>query len=103
MVFYSKANLSIKSRCFTEQTLPPEAHNAIRLMVTNDEVDTFNTARLNLRRTPDDIDFAAVDKLMAESRLTATQKAQAERSLALLKTKDTQGLPKLLPLVEGIR
>ena len=91
------------SRCFTEESLPQEAHHFIRLMPYNKQVDAYNLtrARTIALTSPMTITYLAVDKFIGH--VSERQKRQATNEIEKLNKKDTQNLITSLELVVGLR
>ena len=93
-----------KSRLFTEENLPEEAKNTVRLAWTNDEVEKYNMKRvqqISASMTEEDrIISKAVDIL--PKNISNQEKAQILRNLKDRPTTETQGLPETLVLQKGV-
>jgi hypothetical protein len=86
-----------------EKFLPEYAKNAIRLMWKNQDVEAYNTRRVNELKTANTIRivFHAEDKIVGAT--SVVEKQQVLFNLKKLTTQQTQGLPSSLILQVGVR
>lgn len=91
-----------KTRCFTEETLPPHARKALRVMSTNAAVDHYNNLRINLLilQKPVNINFIAQDSVVGNA--PQSKKVHALAAVKNMKKEDTKNLLQELHLVVGI-
>ncbi|GBP58779.1 ATP-dependent DNA helicase PIF1 [Eumeta japonica] len=90
----------INSRCYSINTLPIEAHGAIHLFATNNEVDKYNNQVLS-RMNTEGYSVKALDVVSGAPNPQAARKAL--QSVNTLPTMQTYGLPKNLFLRVGAR
>ncbi|CAG4958190.1 unnamed protein product [Colias eurytheme] len=90
----------INSRCYSINTLPIEAHGAIHLFATNNEVDKYNNQVLS-RMNTQGYSVKALDVVSGAPNPQAARKAL--QSVNTLPTMQTYGLPKNLFLRVGAR
>lgn len=90
----------IKSRCFTNSSLPNSSDGAIHLYSSNREVDDHNNRVLSAM-TSEGALSRAVDSVCGES--NSSMKAKALDTVAKLPTQQTYGLPKNITLKVGAK